>query len=58
MPYSPRDQNSYQYCGLWTDPPPSRAPPAVYETAPLQLELLYLAEDTEPYDEARYDASG
>jgi hypothetical protein len=47
-----------RHCGLWTDPPPSRAPPPVHYTAPLQLELLYLAEDAEPYDEARYDASG
>jgi hypothetical protein len=47
-----------RHCGLWTDPPPSRAPPPARYTPPIQLELLYVAEDVEPYDDARYDASG
>jgi hypothetical protein len=47
-----------RHCGLWTDPPPSRAPPPARYTPPVQLELLYVAEDVEPYDDARYDASG
>jgi len=47
-----------RHCGLWSDPPPSRAPPALLYTPPVQLDLLYLADDAEPYDDARYDASG
>ena len=47
-----------RHCGLWTDPPPSRAPPSTLYTPPVQLDLLYVAEDAEPYDDARYDASG
>lgn len=47
-----------RHCGLWTDPPPSRAPPTISYTPPVQLGLLYVAEDAEPYDDARYDASG
>jgi hypothetical protein len=47
-----------RHCGLWTDPPPCRAPPSILYTPPVQLDLLYVAEDAEPYDDARYDASG
>ena len=47
-----------RHCGLWIDPPPTRAPPTVQYTPAVQLELLYVAEDVEPYDDARYDASG
>jgi len=47
-----------RHCGLWTDPPPSRAPPANLYTPPVQLDLLYVAEDDAGYDDARYDASG
>ena len=47
-----------RHCGLWIDPPPSRAPPTISYTPPVQLGLLYVAEDAEPYDDARYDASG
>jgi ribosomal protein S27E len=43
-----------RHCGLWVDPPPARARPEAQYPPPVQLELLYVAEE----DDVWYDSSG